>query len=203
MSNKKKNNTKLIAELHAQAVSNNNSISEVAQAVQVEVKAEVAQTEKAVKVRDVKDFVKLKSSTDIDNAQRIIEKQHRSYIVYAKDSLTADVYYSTTYFNKATQKEEYLSAQIARKLVNEFVASLKQFDKFTAQTIMHELQTKGSAYGDLVRNALYEISQLCTAHDVETDIDAIVARAIEHKKQCIYFNMLEEARRARYMFIKI
>lgn len=195
---KKAQEQELLAKLHDDA-NTEKSKTEVAQNMQAEAKTEA----KAVKVREVKDFIKTKNSTEIEKAQRVIEKQRRSYIVYNKDSTNAEVYYSTTYFNKETQKEEYLSAQIARKLVQQFVANLKQFDKFTAQTIMHEIQSKGSAYGDLVRNALYEISQFCTAQEVETNIDAIVAKAQENKKNCIYFNVLSDAHRARYMFIKV
>ena len=190
----------LIAELHSKA--QNSSKTEVAQAIAQEVKAEVAQA-KTLKVRDVKDFIVQKNQEELDADSRTVIKERRAYMLDALDTEMSEVYNATLYTNAESQKVELLTQKISDKLVQQFVDKLDYSDTFTAQQIMREMQTKGGAYGDKVRNSLYRISLYVTKEQMNSDIENCMLRAKTLKKQCLYFNTIEESRRAKYEFIKI
>jgi hypothetical protein len=189
---KKSENKALIAKL--QEESKTKTVSEVAQ--------QASQTTQAVKVRDVKDFVVKKSNVELDADKRQVIKERRSYMLSAVDDTSSEVYNATMYHD-ANNNLVLFSQQIANKAVADYISKLASMQKFNAQNIMSLLHTCGGAYGDKVRNALFAISMQTTASEIEADINSVVAKAKEKNKQCIYFNILEDSRRAKYDFIKI
>lgn len=201
MSKKKQKHTELIAELHAQAVANNNSKIEVAQAIAQEVKAEVAQTaqtEKAVKVRDVKDYIKIHTPEEIEHAPRKIERDRKSYILHGDQA-----YFTTTFKNPETNKEEYLGMQLMRQLLAQHLETLRAFDTVKSGELVRKLQTTGSAFSAVVRNALNEISYITSAKQIEENIDEVVSHAIEAKKQLLRFDTSQNENLHRYTYLKL
>jgi hypothetical protein len=195
-------NKALQAELKAELASDSTkSVSEVAQSMQQN-KAS-AQTE--VKTRDLKDFIKTKSEKQIQKAERVCEKQQRSYIVYplANDSKHAQVYFSTTYVNPLTNAEEQLNIAITRKLVADYLQSIAAQTHFTTSTLQKHFTTRGSNYCDLLRSALYEVGLLVSKADATDKLADCIARAVEHKKLIVYFNTTEDSRHKKYEYIRI
>ncbi len=187
---------------HLKQKSVNATKSEIAQDMQKETKkAEVAKAE--IKTRDVKDFIVVKNEEQLDSDSRQVIKERRSYMLDTVDSEHAEVYNATLYTNAETQKVELLTQKIANDLVQKFVSSLKYSDRFVAQDIMRKLQTKGGAYGDKVRNALFNLSIYVTQAQMNSDIEAVIARAKSVNKSLIRFNTIEDSRRIKYEFIKI
>jgi carboxylesterase type B len=172
-----------------------------------EQKAKLSKTEKVkevLKVRNLTDFIKTKREAQIVKADRAIERQQRSYIVYANDdNKTANVYYSTTYFNQDSQKEEQLDIHTTRKLISNYIKHLKKFDKFMTKDVQQKFATKGSNYCDFLRTAIYEHSITCTKEQLEKDFDACVLRAKSVNKELIRVNLTEDSRRAIYQYIKV
>ncbi|MDD4989664.1 MAG: hypothetical protein PHV42_04545 [Candidatus Pacebacteria bacterium] len=187
---KKAENKALVAKL--QEASKTATKSEVAQSVA---------TAQAVKVRDVKDFVVRKANTELDADKRKVIQERRSYMLSALDTDNSEVYNATMYRDENNQLVLFSQA-IANKAVADYVSKLASMQKFNAQNIMSLLKTCGGAYGDKVRNALYSISLQTTASELEADVNAVIAKAKEKQKLCIYYNVLEDSRRAKYDFIK-
>jgi hypothetical protein len=192
MSTQTKNlkHSELLAQLKAQAKTK--SKSEIAQATQTQ---EVAQTQ--IKTREVKDFIVKKTSAELDTDSRQVVKERRAYMMSALDSNTSEVYNATCYRNDKNELVLF-SQKLANKFTNEFVAKLASSQKFDAQDIMSLLKTCGGAYGDKVRNALYAISMRTTALEIEKDVDAVIAQAKAKNKLCIFYNVIEDSRRAKY-----
>jgi hypothetical protein len=178
-------------------------VAKLQEAAKTQTKSEVAQqATQAVKVRDVKDFVVKKTNVELDADKRQVIKERRSYMLSALDTDNSEVYNATMYRDSSNQLVLFSQA-IANKCVADYVAKLTSMQKFNAQNIMSLLQTCGGAYGDKVRNALYSISLQTSASEIESDVNAVITKAKEKNKLCIYFNILEDSRRAKYDFIKI
>lgn len=200
MSTKNLENKELLNSLkEVQAIDKSASKTDIVEKVVSE--AKIAKTE--LKQRELKDIIKFKRESAIVKADRKIEQQHRSYIVYNTDEKHANVYYSTTYFNTLTQKEEQLNVHIMRKLRDDIVAKMTHDTRFTTATIQKMLQTKGSNYCDFIRNTFYEISLLTTKDAVDKDLSAVMLKAQEHKKLLIRYNTIQDSRHAKYEFIKV
>lgn len=189
------NNKALQAELKTELASNNTTtVSDVAAKMQ---------QKKTLKTRNVKDFFfKNKSEKAINNANRVIEKQHRSYILRPTDEKHADVYYTTTY-RDATQKELQLDFATMRVLAQQYLSKLKKLVKFTVKDVYTHYDIFGSSRSDYPRNALFELSKEFTMKEVTEKFDECVAQALTLKKQAIYYNAQPDSRRKVYLFVKI
>jgi hypothetical protein len=190
---KKAENKALIAKLQEQAKTATKS--EVAQHTAIA-------TAQAVKIRDVKDFIITKTKEQLSQDKRKVIQEHRSYMMNDIDANTSEVYNATMYRDADNQLVLFSQAQ-ANKCVTDYVAKLTASQKFDAQDIMSLLKTCGGAYGDKVRNALFALSYRTTATEIEKDINSVIAQAQAKQKQCIYYNVIEDSRRAKYDFIKI
>lgn len=203
MSTKNIKHTELIAKLRED--SKNKTKSEVAQQAQQEQKTT---TNQAVKVRNVKnfilrnvkDFILVRTKAEFDKDTR--KTKDRAYMTEQLAENSFQTYNATCYRNDKNELVLFSQA-LANKYVNEYVAKLASMSKFDAQNIMTLLKTCGGAYGDKVRNALFSISLRTTAQDIEKDVNAVIATAQEKKKLCIFYNVIEDSRRAKYDFIKI
>ncbi len=186
-------NSELIAQLKAQAQTQTKS--EIAQSTQTA-------TVQAVKTREVKDFIVKKTNSELDTDSRTVIKERRAYMLSAIDNDNSEVYNATLYRDENNQLVLF-SQKLANKFVNEYVAKLSSMTKFDAQNIMTLFQTCGGAYGDKVRNALYAISMRTTATEIDKDVNAVIATAQAKQKLCIFYNVIEDSRRAKYDFIKL
>ncbi len=190
---KKSKNSELIAQLKED--SKTKTKSEVAQATQTQAKTEL-------KVCEVKDFIVKKTNSELDTDSRTVIKERRAYMLTALDDSNSEVYNATLYRNEKNELVLF-SQKLANKFVNEYVAKLSSMTKFDAQNIMTLLQTCGGAYGDKVRNALFAISMRTTALEIEKDVNAVITQAQAKNKLCIFYNVIEDSRRAKYDFIKL
>ena len=199
-------NKALVAELKdVKATTSTRTVSETAQvlAAKKQDSSTAATAAPVLKVRELKDFVKVKSEAAIAKAERVIEKEHRSYIVYNIDDKHAQVYSSTTYINPVTQREEALNIAITRKLVVDFLAKLQPQAHFSTATLQKLYSTRGSNYCDLLRSALYEVGLLTTKAEATEKLSEVIAKATEHKKLLVYFDVNEDSKRHRYEYIRI
>lgn len=161
-----------------------------------------ASTAKAVVVKDVKDFISLKSYEELQADKRKTVQQNRYYMTNKISDDKFEVFNKTMYTD-ANNQRQVLTQALARTFVQQYIQKVKLKTQFSAQEIMHIHKTCGGAFGDLIRNALYETSlYVNTAKDVENK--DLIAKALSLKKNCIYFNVNEsESTRKRYNFIKI
>jgi hypothetical protein len=187
--------TELIAKLKEEHKTK--SKSEIAQATQT-----VATQAQAIKTREVKDFVVTKTKAELDADSRKVVKERRAYMLSDIDSDKSLVFNATMYRTENNELALF-TQQLANKLVLEYVQKLASMSKFDAQDIKNLLQTCGGAYCDKIRNALFAISLRTTATEVEKDINAVIATAQSKQKLCIFYNIIEDSRRAKYDFIKL
>lgn len=188
----------------AKAQKEKKSKSQVAQEMQKQTKTEQVATTNTVKERDVKEFVKTVAIADLDKDSRAVIKQRRRYMLTELDDKTnAEIYNATMYRNEKNELVLF-SQKYANKFVLDYVQKLANSTKFDAQDIMSILKTCGGAYGDKVRNALYSISYMTTAKDIEKDINSVIAIAQAKNKLCIYYDIYNnESRRVKYDFIRV
>lgn len=157
---------------------------------------------KTVVVKDVKDFISVKTQDELQLDKRAVVKQRRYYMMNEVADDKFEVFNKTMYVD-ANNNRQVLTQALARTFVQQYIQKVKLKTQFSAQDIMHIHKTCGGAFGDLIRNALYETSlYVNTTKDAENK--DIIAKALSLKKNCIYFNVNEqESQRKRYNFIKI
>jgi len=193
-------NKALLAELkETKASATDASVSEVAAKMQ-QTKTEL------VKTRDIKKFVKHKSAKAIANDEQVSIQERRSYrLDNISDNLSADVLYTTYAYYHDPAKRVFLSVEKMRELRNEYLQKLAVLAHFQIQNVYKYFDITGSNRSDTARNDFKSVSLYCSKDDVAdaTKLEAIVAKARELKKQCIYYNISESDRRKVYEFVKV
>ena len=192
----------LLSELHAKCVTTSDT-SKLEKKVEQKVQQKEKQKEKQqVKLRDVKDYVKEKTTDELSQDSRVVVREHRDYMISATHDDRYNVFNATMYRDSKNELQ-LLTQELANKFVSEYVQKLALKAKFTAQDIMRLHSTCGGAYGDKIRNALYSMSQIITEEQLESlTADDIKAMQAKHKC-CVYFNVISDSRRARYNFVKL
>lgn len=203
------NNKELLATLHKSAskvvldsVTKDALKNETQKTTEKNTKSTTASTTKAVVVKDVKDFISVKTQDELQLDKRAVVKQRRYYMMNAINDDKFEVFNRTMYVDSNNQRQ-VLTQALARTFVQQYIQKVKLKTQFSAQEIMHIHKTCGGAFGDLIRNALYETSLFVnTAKDAENK--DLIVKAKTLKKNCIYFNVNEsESVRKRYNFVKI
>lgn len=181
-------------------------IAQLKQQLKTQTKSEIAQSTatqatQAIKQRDVKDFIVVKSKAEFDADTR--KTKDRSYITTQLSDNEFKMHNATMYTNE-NNEVALMTQAIANKLVDDFVANLQSLTLFQAKALRDKLKSCGGAYGDKLRNRLYAISMLTTKAELTANKEAVIAQAKAKNKTCIYYDIFEnQARRVTYDFIKI
>ncbi len=194
---------KVLAELKT-AKAENKSVAQVAQEMRTENKSEVET--KAVKVRDVKDFiVKNVSDDDVVHSALKTVQERRAYRVSSEAENDNTLYNATMYRNAETQQLELLTQSIANKLVDDFIAKQEKLQAFSAHAIRELHKTCGGAFGDKIRKRLFARSVFFTHATLKSLTNEQIATILQEKhKDCYYFDIYnDEARRQTYNFVRV
>lgn len=203
------NNKELLAKLHnsvskvvLDSITKDALKNETQKTTEKNTKSTTASTTKAVVVKDVKDFISVKSYEQLQADKRKTVQQNRYYMTNKISEDKFEVFNKTMYVD-SNNNRQILTQALARKFTQDYIQKVALKTQFSAQEIMHIHKTCGGAFGDLIRNALYETSLFVnTAKDSENK--DIITKAKTLKKNCIYFNVNEsESVRKRYNFVKI
>lgn len=173
-----------------------------AQTKVVEQKKKKSTTVSTTKALDVKDYIKTRAFETLDSEdKRAIVHQRRAYIVKRLDEKNAEVFSSTFYY--VNNERRHLNTDTSRKIVQSYIArKVKLLDKFKSANIMQFYKTEGSAYGDLVRTALYEISLQVNSDKQELTAE-LKAKMQSLKKSCIFYDVSSNSRRKLYEFQRV